>query len=398
MLSVLFAARTSIAYQFQTIASAGPLLVDSLAIDFAHLGTLIGLYMLPGIVFALPGGALGQRLGTKRGVLIGLGLMMAGGMLTAANSFLLVASGRVVSGSGAVVLNVLMTKMVMDWFAGREIVPAMAVFVTSWPFGLAIGIVTLPTLAIAHGWGAAMYAAVLVSLCSFALVARIYREPQASAVATSNLHINLSGREWLLVLLAGLIWATYNAGYIVLVSFLPELFRSRGYSLSEANHIVSLLGWVVMLSVALAGYLAAWIERPNLLMLVGFAVVALAAAALPFTGNPILVFAIIVLAIGLPAGLIMALAAEALLAENRAAGMGAYYMCYYTGMALLPAAAGVARDISGSVSAPALFASAMMIAAILGLLSFRWAQRLSMLSANSSRSPIPLTVKTRIRL
>jgi MFS family permease len=133
MLSVLFVARTVIVYQFQTIASVGSFLLDALAIDFAQHGTLISLYILPGIMFALQGGMLGQRFGAKRVVLIGLALMSAGGLLTGTNAFPLVAGGRVVRGVGAVLVNVLMTKMVMDWFAGRQTVLPMAVFVSSWP-------------------------------------------------------------------------------------------------------------------------------------------------------------------------------------------------------------------------------------------------------------------------
>jgi hypothetical protein len=60
MLLVLFVARTAMACQFQSVASTAPFLVDALAIDFARLGTLIGLYMLPGIFIALPGGMFGQ--------------------------------------------------------------------------------------------------------------------------------------------------------------------------------------------------------------------------------------------------------------------------------------------------------------------------------------------------
>jgi len=39
--------------------------VQTLAIDFALLGTLIGSWMLPGIAVAIPGGWLGQRFGEK---------------------------------------------------------------------------------------------------------------------------------------------------------------------------------------------------------------------------------------------------------------------------------------------------------------------------------------------
>jgi hypothetical protein len=56
ILLVLFLARTVMAYQFQTVGALGLILVDALKIDFVWLGTLIGLYMLPGAVFSLPGG------------------------------------------------------------------------------------------------------------------------------------------------------------------------------------------------------------------------------------------------------------------------------------------------------------------------------------------------------
>src|ERR1044072_3884878 len=142
MLGVLFAARTAIALQFQTVASVRPFLMDALAIDFASLGALIGLYMLPGIAIALPGGMLGQRFGAKRVALVGLALMAIGGAAMGMSTwFMAAAAGRLVSGTGAVLITVLVAKMVTDWFAGREIVTAMAISIASWPFGLAAGLV-----------------------------------------------------------------------------------------------------------------------------------------------------------------------------------------------------------------------------------------------------------------
>src|SRR5215813_1869738 len=93
ILLVLFLARTAMAYQFQTMGALGPILIDAFKIDFAWLGTLIGLYMLPGTVIALPGGLLGQRFGAKSIVLVGLLLMAMGGALTAAELFPVAASG-----------------------------------------------------------------------------------------------------------------------------------------------------------------------------------------------------------------------------------------------------------------------------------------------------------------
>src|SRR5438105_13922833 len=86
MLLVLLVARTAMAFQFQSIGALGPMLVDTFHLDFVWLGTLIGLYMLPGTVVALPGGMLGQRFGAKRICLIGLALMAIGGAVATVES------------------------------------------------------------------------------------------------------------------------------------------------------------------------------------------------------------------------------------------------------------------------------------------------------------------------
>lgn len=177
ILLVLFFARTAMAYQFQTIGSLGPILVHAFKIDFAWLGTLIGLYMLPGAVIALPGGLLGQRYGAKNIGLVGLLLMAIGGAFTATDLFYVAASGRPISGIGAVLINVIMTKMVTDWFAGSEIVTAMSIFIASWPLGLALGLISFPVIAAASSWTAAMYVAALAAFICLIFVALVYRDP-----------------------------------------------------------------------------------------------------------------------------------------------------------------------------------------------------------------------------
>lgn len=375
MLFVLFLARTAVAYQFQTVASDAPFLIAALGIGFAEIGTLIGLYMLPGIVIALPGGVLAQRFGVKRLVLVGLGLMAAGGALTASDSTALVFGGRLISGLGAVFVNVLMTKMVTDWFADREIVSAMGLFIVSWPLGIALGLVSFPSLALAFGWSAVMIAAAAVAAVCLLIVALVYRAPPDAVPDSGRLQLDLTRREWLLVSLAGYMWGSFNAGYIIFISFLPDLFAQRGYPLAESSQIVSLLAWVLIPAVPVAGYLAERISRPNMLMSGSFIVVAMAAAALPATSAPIVPFAIIVLAIGIPAGLIMALSSEALRPENRAAGMGVFYTWHYAAMAVLPAVAGTVREAAATPAAPILFAGLLMVLAAVALVCFRLAQR-----------------------
>jgi MFS family permease len=97
-------------------------LVKEFGIEYAAIGTLIGLQSLPGLFLSLPSGILGNRFGDKRVVLWGLVLMTIGTILVGfSHSFTMAATGRIISGIGTILLNVLMTKMVADWFAGKEI-------------------------------------------------------------------------------------------------------------------------------------------------------------------------------------------------------------------------------------------------------------------------------------
>ena len=96
ILGALCLARTSMGFQFQSIASISGDLVREMGFSYAEIGTLIGLYMLPGIVVALPGGALMAKFGDKSLAVFGLALMVTGDALAAA----VAPSGQVGGGGG----------------------------------------------------------------------------------------------------------------------------------------------------------------------------------------------------------------------------------------------------------------------------------------------------------
>jgi len=126
---------------------------------------LLGVGELPGVLFAATGSLIGQRLGERRVVLAGLGLMVLGGIVTAsAAGFTAAATGRVLSGIGAVLMNILLAKLVADWFTGKEMSTAMAVMLTSWPVGLGLGQVTLGALAARTSWRTALVATEQISI------------------------------------------------------------------------------------------------------------------------------------------------------------------------------------------------------------------------------------------
>ena len=126
ILAILFAVRLTMAFQFQSVAAVAPLLGKQFGVGIAEIGFLIGLYFTPGIALSLPGGAIGRKFGDKPTVLSALVLMLVGSLMMAfGDSWGWQIAGRLVGGAGGVLLKVQLTKMVTDWFAGKEIATAM---------------------------------------------------------------------------------------------------------------------------------------------------------------------------------------------------------------------------------------------------------------------------------
>src|SRR6202040_4307556 len=114
-----------------------------------------------------------------------LGVSLAGSLAMALTDMALINSwgwqiaGRLIAGAGAVLLNVQLTKMVTDWFAGKEIATAMAIFVSSWPVGLGLALLTLPVIGTAYGVQAVDFSVAALTALGIALAAT-YRPPSTN--------------------------------------------------------------------------------------------------------------------------------------------------------------------------------------------------------------------------
>jgi MFS family permease len=377
ILAVLTAVRLAMGFQFQAIGTTSPFLIEELGIDFATIGFLIGLYLLPGIVLAFPGGMLGQRFGDKKIVVIGLLLMALGGFVTGSGgTYEAVVAGRALSGIGAVLLNVLLTKMLTDWFAERELVLAMSVFVNSWPTGIGLALITLGPLAENVSWQAAFYATSLVCAVSLAPIILFYQAPgsQKGAPRQPTSFTRLSPAEMALAGLAGTIWALYNAAYAILLGFTPSFLLASGYSVAGAGFMLGLHTWVFVVSCLVGGFLVQRFGRTNALMVIGFVGFGVCLVMLPLVAYPTLILVTMAALSGPPAGVIIALPAEVIKPENRATGFGFFITWYYVGMATLPALAGWLYDISGNPGAPFYFGGGLMVVCLFTLLAFKYLQ------------------------
>ena len=364
-------------FQFQAVAALSSFVIADFGIDYAQLGWLIGLYLLPGIVIAYPSGLLGQHFGDKRIAVLGMTLMAIGGLLTATGDYSTVLAGRLISGAGAVLLNVLLAKMATDWFSGREIGTALALLVGSWPVGIGVALISLPWLAVNATVVLAFASTGAIAALLLVLIAGFYHVPP-SAVTPSPSEARerprLSLPEFGLVSLAGGIWMLFNVGYILVVSFGPALLMSKGQSQQDSGFVISWVSWTVLVTIPLGGILIDRFGRATTLMIVSLAAFAAGTALMPTMPSlPLMI--LLGAAAGLPAGAMMVLPGEVLRPHNRGPGMGVFFSWYYAGVAVLTPIAGILRDASDAPGAPLLFAAALELLAIAVLVLLRLLQR-----------------------
>ncbi|MGX0963656.1 MFS family permease [Bradyrhizobium japonicum] len=349
ILAILFVVRLTIAFQFQSVAAVAPLLQQTFGVGLADIGILIGLYFTPGIVLALPGGAIGRTLGDKPTTIAALLLMTAGSLVMATTEVWgWQMAGRLVSGAGGVLLTVQLTKMGTDWFAGKEIATAMAIFVNSWPAGVAISLLVLPAIGTAYGASAVFLTAGALTAIGIVLIS-LYQSPPGATVSAAGPG-RLDPLALLAVIVAGLIWGLFNVGFAMIFSFGPSLLAERGWSIAAAGSAISLVMWLSVISVPAGGYLADRFKRPLTLATAASLIVAALLAWLPRSDAVITILVLIGLIGGHPAGPIMSLAARVLAPETRAIGMGVFYTLFYAAMMLGPAVGGRLAKSAGTAA------------------------------------------------
>ncbi len=377
MLGLLFVVRLAMGYQFQSVASVSSALVHEFGFSYVQIGTLIGLFLLPGIVVSIPSGLMTRAFADKNLLMLGAAAMVVAGVImglagTSAGLY----TGRVIGGIGGAVFSVILTKMVTEWFFEKEIVTAMGVFLTAWPIGIVLGLHTQAPLGEMYGWNWVMHGTAGLALICLVLTWLFYREaPVRDDDDKTPLRFGLPLRQFVHMGAVGTTWTLFNAGLILLVSFSPDALVEHGYDEASSRTAASLFLWVSLLSLPLGGRLVEMLGHITLSIVVCHGIAALAFLAIAYGLAPELSFVIAGIFLGIPGGAIMALTAEAVSPENRGPGLGIFFTWYFVGMTLAPPLAGWTRDVSGSAASPIILSAGMVAAGVLFVGVLRLLQR-----------------------
>lgn len=370
-LAAMVLARIAFGYQLQTVSTLGPDLRAAFGIEFATLGTLMGLMQLPGVVAAIPSGFLARRFGDRETIAAGMVLMVVGGVMSAmASGPLGLGAGRVVAGFGAVALTVLQPKAVADRFTGKPFNLAMGILVGSFPIGIGLAQITQGRLAAWFGWPSAFIAGSVVAAIALVFLLATWRD---IAGGTSRSMHWPSRRECGLLVLSGLIWTAFNAGYFNFLGYLPSVIAARGHPGWVADVAMGLATWGNLPMMILGGAVAMRLGAVPV-FIAGTLLEVLAVAGMGFTDWPLVWGLLFGTFAAMHAGIIVGWGALSARPENRAVGMGIFYVTYYLGGTLTPVLCGRAADLMGDASGAFLCAAALTA---LGIPVWWWHRKLS---------------------
>jgi len=297
--------------------------------------------------------------------------MLGGSLLVVqASGFNGLIAGRVISGIGGVIVNVVMTKMVIDWFAGHRIATAMAVFLGSWPMGIALALVVLPYLAGVGGLELAWIGLIVVNTIAVFLFTTFYRAPEG--ISEGGATLKIAALPWRPLILAAIVWGIYNAALAMVFGFGPVVLAERGLSTATASFATSLFMFAIVIAAPFGGW---WADRSGYGN--NFIMVSLVAAVLllPVMLNVPLSYAwisfgVVGFVVGLAPGVIVSLPSQVLPPETRAFGMGIFYSIYYLLMMAAPPLAGAIADHLADANVAFHLGAAMMVLAIIALWLF----------------------------
>ena len=357
-LGAVAAARAAFGFQFQALPALAPAMRADLGLSIGDVGLLTGLYMAPGLLVALAGGAALQRIGVREAMAAGLACMAAAGLLAALTPDLGAQAGaRLLGGLGAALATVAGIKGAAEWFPMRELPMANSLSGAAQPFGIGCALAAFSALGPGADWQAAM--GVTGALAAVALAAALVfvpRDVRAGGVAPSAWAVAgaVTRREWAALLSAGGVLALYVGCFYGFLSLFPSWLAELGWSPGRIALVAGGLGWAPVLISPLGGWIAARTGRPGLVIAVGVAGWGATAALLPVLGPSLWLLGLMAVFGPAPLGAVFSLPARAVAPERLGFGSGVFTSFMYLGATAMPALAGLAgaRGEVAGASAP----------------------------------------------
>ncbi len=401
-------------YFYDAISPLKRLLEDNFNITSSDYGLFVAAYSIPNtfLLMAVLGGVILDKLGIRRTGSLFVGLMAAGGLVTAYgaseyyssggfgytffNSFLpgytpelkLMVVGRFLFGLGAETSIVVVSKVIVKWFKGKELAAAFGIKIGLARVGSALALFYSPDIAeSASHWTIAIWFAAMLLLVAFLafLVYSIYDKRLDNQIqigkpvageekfSWADLKSLLSNRSFIYITI---LCVTFYSAVFPFQSFSPDFLLNKfGMSLSQSGKIASILYWVTAVATPLIGLIVDKFGKSASLMIFGSLTLSLVHLTFAFTTfNPIIPLIILGIAIALVPAAMWPAVAKIVPEKGLGTAYGAMFSVQNLGLFLFPIIAGELLDVSNTADANVLdYTATIAMFAILGVVGLVFA-------------------------
>lgn len=255
--SVLILAAVAAAFQIGKAPAALPVIRAELSLSLDEGVWVISIFNLLGITFGMIAGALGDRLGHRRLMVVGfLAMAVASFAGAAAEGFTLLLLSRVLEGFGFIVVASVAPPMFLAASNKRDHRLIFGLYSGYWPAGVAIMILITPIVLESIGWRGlwavnGVLALVVLGLVSLATRPHVTRAAQlppppfGEALRTFT-HIG--------PITLAMTFCAYSAIHVTVVALLPTFYTEAGsLGLGSASALVALVTAVNIFGNIIAG-------------------------------------------------------------------------------------------------------------------------------------------------
>ncbi len=365
-------------------ASMAPLITpicDDLGLSRSAMGLVLGAWAMVYIAAAIPSGTLLDRIGTPKGVAIGIFIIAASGFARAlAVDFVTLFIAVGLFGLGGPLMSVGAPKLIAQWFDSKERGTAVGIYMTGPFIGTALSLASANSVFMPlfnDSWRLTVGAFAVVSLIAGFVWLAVAREPAASPTASTESKGHAGLREFAPLLRVPLVQTVLLialAGFMfnhAISNWLAEILRSRGLDASAAGFWASMPTLVGIVSSLTIPRFAVGKRRIDILTGL-YVCLIVATLMLAFTDGLGLYISLVLFGVARIMGPILMLVlmeAPKVDTRNMGAATGLYFTVGEIGGVIGPVIIGVTADLTGGFQG-GIFVLALL-AAYLFVMTFR---------------------------
>lgn len=256
ILFLVHASVISFALNLQMIPPLLPRLISEAGLTHTGAGVLMGLFTLPGLFLAIPGGRAADILGGRSVTLWSLAMLTVGAFLMVPLHPGFLYTGRLCSGIGGAVLVVAAPQIIARCFRGRELGLAMGFFNTAVPLGTILAFNFLGYLGGRFGIPMVFMATASFSFLSLTAFFLTYSDPHHENTRKTELTgaetpKGLGSGIWLV----SLVWVLFNISILAYFTYAIDHFAEGGMGITAARFMTSLPMLLSIFLTPIAGFI-----------------------------------------------------------------------------------------------------------------------------------------------